>query len=99
MLVGAIGGAFGVKGEVRLRAFTQAKDGVISYGPLYGEDGKVMLRPKSYRDARDGVIVTTPEVKSKEQADKMKGMRLFVPRANLPDAAGRRVLHRRSLGL
>ena len=87
ILVGAIAGAFGVKGEVRLRAFTDKKEGVISYGPLYGEDGKVLLRPKSWRELRDGVAVVAPEVKSKEQADKMKGQKLFVPRANLPTPA------------
>jgi 16S rRNA processing protein RimM len=87
VLVGAIGGAFGVKGEVRLRAFTEKKEGVVSYGPLYGEDGKILLRPKSWRELKDGVAVVAPEVKSKEQADKMRGQRLFVPRSNLPPTA------------
>jgi 16S rRNA processing protein RimM len=87
VLVGAIAGAFGVKGEVRLRAFTEKKDGVISYGPLYGEDGKVLLKPKNWRELRDGVAVVAPEVKSREQAEKMKGQKLFVPRSNLPATA------------
>jgi 16S rRNA processing protein RimM len=87
VLVGAIGGAFGVKGEVRLRAFTEKKDGIVSYGPLYGDDGKIVMRPKSWRELKDGVAVVAPEVKSKEQADKMRGQRLFVPRANLPPTA------------
>ncbi len=87
ILVGAIGGAFGVKGEVRLRAFTEKKDGVIAYGPLYSEDGKVLLKPKSWRELKDGVAVVAPEVKTREQAEAMKGTRLFVPRANLPATA------------
>ncbi|WP_395647752.1 ribosome maturation factor RimM [Terricaulis sp.] len=87
VLVGAIAGAFGVKGEVRLRAFTATKEGVIAYGPLHGEDGKVLLRPKSWRELRDGVAVVAPEVKTKEQADKMRNTRLYVPRANLPPTA------------
>ena len=61
VLVGAIAGAFGVKGEVRLRAFTDKKDGVIAYGPLYGEDGKVLLKPKSWRELKDGVAVVAPK--------------------------------------
>ncbi|MEJ0058907.1 MAG: ribosome maturation factor RimM [Terricaulis sp.] len=87
VLVGAIGGAFGVKGEVRLRAFTAARDGIISYGPLYDEDGKILLRPKSWRELKDGVAVVAPEIKSREQAEEMRGKRLFVPRANLPETA------------
>jgi 16S rRNA processing protein RimM len=84
VLVGAIAGAFGVKGEVRLRAFTDKNEGVISYGPLYGEDGKILLKPKSWRELKDGVAIVTAEVKSREDAEKMKGQKLFVPRANLP---------------
>ncbi|MBY0564614.1 MAG: ribosome maturation factor RimM [Hyphomonadaceae bacterium] len=87
VLVGAIAGAFGVKGEVRLRAFTEKKEGVISYGPLYGEDQKLLLRPKNWRELRDGVAVTAPEVKSREDAEKMRGQKLYVPRANLPSPA------------
>ena len=87
VLIGAIGGAFGVKGEVRLRAFTAVKDGVISYGPLYNSEGKVLLRPKTYRELKDGVAVMTPEVKTREEAETMRGERLFVPRANLPATA------------
>jgi len=87
VLVGAVAGAFGVKGEVRLRAFTDKKDGVISYGPLYGEDGKILLKPKSWRELKDGVAVVAPEVKTREQAEEMRGVRLFVPRANLPATA------------
>src|SRR5262249_39800936 len=55
--------------------------------PLYGEDGKILLRPKSYREAKDGVVVQTPEVKTREQAEKLRGLKLFVPRANLPAPA------------
>jgi 16S rRNA processing protein RimM len=87
ILVGAIGGAFGVKGEVRLRAFTEKKVGIVAYGPLYGDDGKILLRPKSWRELKDGVAVIAAEVKSKEQADAMRGQRLFVPRSNLPPTA------------
>jgi 16S rRNA processing protein RimM len=85
VLVGAVAGAFGVKGEVRLRAFTEQKDGVIQYGPLYGDDGKVLLRPKSWRELKDGVAVVAPEVKTREDAEKLKGAKLYVPRANLPN--------------
>jgi 16S rRNA processing protein RimM len=87
VLVGAVAGAFGVKGEVRLRAFTGRKDGVISYGPLYGEDGKVLLRPKNWRELKDGVAVVAPEVKTREDAEKLRGLKLYVPRANLPATA------------
>lgn len=87
VMVGAVAGAFGVKGEIRLRAFTEQSEGVISYGPLYGEDGKVLLKPKSWRQLKDGVAVIAAEVKTREEAEKLRGLKLFVPRANLPAPA------------
>lgn len=87
VLVGAVAGAFGVKGEVRLRAFTSEKTGVIAYGPLHSAEGKLLLKPKTWRELKDGVAVTTPEVKTREEAEKLRGTRLYVPRANLPAPA------------
>ncbi len=87
VLIGAVTGAFGVKGEVRLRAFTAQREGIVSYGPLYTADGKVLLRPKTWRELRDGVAVTAAEVKTREEAEKLKNTRLYVPRANLPATA------------
>lgn len=84
ILVGAVAGAFGVQGEVRLRAFTAERDGVISYGPLYDARGKILLRPKSWREIKDGVAVLAPEVKSREEAEALRGQRLHVPRGSLP---------------
>jgi len=87
VMVGAIAGAFGVNGEVRVRAFTDSNQGVIAYGPLYGANGKVVLRPKTWREIKDGVAVSAAEVKTREQAQAMRGVRLFVPRTALPAPA------------
>ena len=38
--VGAIAGAFGVKGEVRLKSFCSDPEAIAAYGPLATEDGK-----------------------------------------------------------
>ena len=38
--VGAISGAFGVQGEVRLKSFCAEPEAIASYGPLYSDDGK-----------------------------------------------------------
>ena len=38
--VGAIAGAFGVRGEVRLKSFCAQPGDIAGYGPLTSEDGK-----------------------------------------------------------
>lgn len=82
--VAAIAGAFGIKGEVKLKAFTDAPENCVSYGPLLSESGKVILTPTSHRLVKDAVAVTCPQVKTREQAEALKSTKLFVPRENFP---------------
>jgi 16S rRNA processing protein RimM len=87
ILVGAIAGAFGVRGEVRVRSFTATPEGVVSYGPLYDAAGKLVLTPKRWRPIKDGLAVTAPEVADREAAEALRNTPLHVPRSLLPPAA------------
>lgn len=84
VLVGAISGAFGVKGEVRVRCFTASPEGVVSYGPLYDVEGRVVLTPKRWRAINDGLAVTGPEIPDRNAAEKLRSTALHVPRDLLP---------------
>lgn len=82
--VAAIAGAFGVKGEVKLKTFTQDPKSSVTYGPLMDEAGQVVLTPKSHRVMKNFVAVTAAEVTSPEDAEALKSIKLFVPRDSLP---------------
>ncbi|HWA23904.1 MAG TPA: ribosome maturation factor RimM [Caulobacterales bacterium] len=84
ILVGAITGAFGVRGELRVKSFTAALEDVCAYGPLLDESGALVLTPKSWRPLKDAVAMTAKEVKTREQAEAMRGTALYVPREALP---------------
>lgn len=84
ILVGAIEGAFGVRGEVRLRSFTSPPDNIAKYGPLRDADGRVILTPKSARPLKDAIAVTAPEIAQREEAEAMRGTRLYIARDILP---------------
>jgi 16S rRNA processing protein RimM len=86
VLVGAIAGAFGVRGEVRVRSFTATPEGVTGYGPLYDAAGRKVLTPKRWRPIKDGLAVIGPEFPTREAAEAAKGTPLHVPRAALPPA-------------
>ena len=85
VLVGAVTGAFGVRGEVRVRAFTADPESLGSYGPLLHADGRVALTPKRLRALSDAVAITAPEVKTREEAEALKGVGLHVSRSILPE--------------
>lgn len=82
--VGRVGGAFGVRGEMRITTFTETPLALRSYGDLLKEDGSVALVLTSARQAKDGLIVRAKGVESKEAADALRGLTLHVPRAALP---------------
>jgi 16S rRNA processing protein RimM len=84
ILVGAIVGAHGVRGEVKVKAFTAAPENVCAYGPLLNEAGKVVLTPKNWRPLKDALGVTAPESATREAAEALKGTGLYVARDALP---------------
>jgi 16S rRNA processing protein RimM len=85
IMVAKADGAFGVRGEVRLTAFTEDPAALLRYGILRREDGTVALTLGGGRVARGGVIVTAREVATREEAQALRGLRLFVDRAVLPE--------------
>jgi len=83
--VATISGAFGVGGEVKLKSFTQDPESCALYGPLYGEDGELILTPNSHRVMTNHIALKAAEVKTREDAEALKGTALYVSRDVLPD--------------
>lgn len=87
VVVGAIIGAHGVRGDVRVKSFTAVPDDLFDYGPLLAEDGTALLDPKKVRPAKAHFIVIPAAPKQKEAWDALKGSRLYIPRDRLPETA------------
>lgn len=85
--LGAFAGAHGVRGEAKVKAFTQSEHGVADYGPVESEDGGRRFTLKFIRRLKPGLaLVSAPEIRSREDAAALAGTRFFVDRAALPDA-------------
>ncbi|MEL6645623.1 MAG: ribosome maturation factor RimM [Pseudomonadota bacterium] len=84
--VGAIAGAFGVKGEVRLKSFCAVAEDIASYGPLETEDGARAFEVTLTGAIKNGLSARLSGVPNKEAADALRGVRLFVDRSRLPEA-------------
>lgn len=84
VVIGAIMGAHGVRGDVRVKSFTADPIAVFDYGPLLGDDGQVLIDPVGLRPAKDHFIVTPKSPRQKEEWDALKGTRLHVPREKFP---------------
>ncbi len=97
--VGAIAGAFGVRGEVRLKSFTAQPEDIASYSPLFTEDGNRSFRVSLIGQAKNGFTARLSGVDTKEEADALRGVRLFVDRDILPGLPDDEFYHADLIGL
>jgi 16S rRNA processing protein RimM len=82
--VGAITGAHGIKGEVKLRSFTSNPDQIANYGPLTTTSGAT-VEIETLRMQKDGFIVRLNGVSNRNAAEALKGQELFIARKTLPE--------------
>ena len=83
--VGRVAGAFGVRGEIRITSFTAEPLALVDYGALLREDGSPGLTITSGRASKGSVVVWTREVQTRDQAEALRGLKLYIARADLPE--------------
>lgn len=97
--VGQVAGAFGVRGEVRLKSFCTEPSDIASYGALYTEDGSRSFTIRLTRPLSGGLGAMMSGVATKEQADALKGTGLFADRSRLPRLPDDEFYHADLIGL
>ena len=85
VLVGRVAGAFGVKGEVRVTAYTAEPKALLGYRDLLRQDGSPGITLLSGRAQKGDLVARAKEVATKEEADALRGLLLHVPREALPE--------------
>jgi 16S rRNA processing protein RimM len=97
--VGALAGSFGVKGEVRLKSFCADPEAIADYAPLWSEDGSRKFDIKLTGTVPNGFAARLTGIATREQAEALKGLRLFADRAKLPALADDEYYHADLIGL
>jgi 16S rRNA processing protein RimM len=82
--VAQIGAAHGIRGEVRLRSFTEDPAAIKTYGPLESEDGTRRFTIEALRPAKDHFVVRLAGVADRDAAEKLTNIKLFISRDLLP---------------
>jgi len=82
--VARIGAAHGIRGEVKLWPFTQDPLAVTNYGTLQSEDGKRRFDIETIRAAKDHFVARIAGIDSREAAEALRNVDLFILRAKLP---------------
>jgi 16S rRNA processing protein RimM len=97
--VGAVAGAHGVRGAVKIKSFTAAPEDVARYGPLEDETGKRQFSLRLIGNGKGVLIGHLSGIADREQAEASRGLRLYLPRAALPPTEEDEYYHADLLGL
>ncbi|MDE0782653.1 MAG: ribosome maturation factor RimM, partial [Planktomarina sp.] len=83
--VGSIAGAFGVKGELRVKSFCANPSDLAKYTPLLTEDGEKSFELSLIGEIKNGFSARIVGIDTKEAADALRGVSLFARREDLPE--------------
>jgi 16S rRNA processing protein RimM len=97
--IARIGAAHGVRGAVKLWTFTEDPLAVRAYGPLMTKDGARSFEVASAREAKGHLVATLKGVGSREDAERLNGIELYVAREKLPATDQDEYYHADLIGL
>ena len=97
--VARIGAAHGVRGAVKLWTFTEDPLAVQTYGPLITKDGSRQFEVASAREAKGHLVATLKGVATREEAERLNGIELYVARDKLPATDDDEYYHADLIGL
>ena len=97
--LGVITGPHGVRGLVRVRSFTAEPEAIVDYGPLQDEGGAQRFQLELVGAHKGVLIARIADVKDRNAAERLKGVRLYVRRADLPEPEAEEFYHADLVGL
>ena len=99
IVVGAIAGAFGTAGEVRLKSFCADPEAIADYAPLYTESNPRGFSVTILRPVKNGFAARLSGVETREQAEALRGTVLLADRDRLPALPDDEYYHSDLIGL
>ena len=97
--VARIGAAHGVRGAVKLWTFTEDPLAVKAYGPLSTKDGARQFEVTHAREAKDHLVATLKGIDTREDAERLNGIELYIAREKLPETDEDEYYHADLIGL
>jgi 16S rRNA processing protein RimM len=97
--VARVGAPHGVRGAVKLWTFTEDPLAVKRYGPLMAKDGARQFEVTHAREAKDHLVANFKGIATREEAEKLNGIELYIGREKLPATADDEYYHADLIGL
>jgi len=97
--IARIGAPHGVRGAVKLWTFTEDPFAVQAYGPLVTKDGARSFEVATAREAKGHLVATLKGIATREEAERLNGIELYVAREKLPETDDNEYYHADLIGL
>src|SRR5258705_6867411 len=97
--IARIGAAHGVRGAVKLWTFTEDPLAVKTYGPLTTKDGARQFEVTHAREAKGHLVATLKGIATREEAERLNGVELYIARDKLPATDENEYYHADLIGL
>ena len=97
--VARIGAPHGVRGAVKLWTFTEDPLAVKRYGPLATKDGARWFEVTHAREAKGHLVATLKGIATREEAERLNGLELYIAREKLPATDADEYYHADLIGL
>ncbi len=85
VVMGVITSAHGIRGEVKIKSFTETPEDIAAYGPLLLDDGPQTVEIERLRPRKGAFIAKLKGVEDRDAAELLRGRELKLPRDRLPD--------------
>jgi 16S rRNA processing protein RimM len=84
---------------VRIKSFTEVPEDIAGYGPLEDENGRRQFDLRLCGAAKGVLIARLPGIEDRDQAEALRGLRLYLPRSALPQPEAEEYYHADLIGL
>jgi 16S rRNA processing protein RimM len=82
--IGLFIGPHGIKGEVKVKSFTEIPENLFVYEEFFLGNQTKPIKLKLVRKVKQNLICIVEDIKTRNEAEKFKNLTLYVKRDNLP---------------
>lgn len=81
--IGLLVGVHGIKGEIKLKSYTDIPENIFSYKGLYVENSNKPINLVFVRKVKNSFICRIENIITRNEAEKLRGLKLFINRNKL----------------
>ena len=91
--IGCFVGVHGIKGEVKLKSFTEIPENIFSFNEIFIQSSENPIKFELIRKLKQIFVCKIENVETRTDAENFKGLKLFISRKSLPKLSDKEFYH------